>query len=49
MAFQVGAVIDGYRMRLRKKVWPQPRNPIGFAAAAKRYEEETKKGTENDK
>jgi phage regulator Rha-like protein len=27
----------------------QSRNPIGFAAIAKRYEEEAKKGTENDK
>lgn len=28
---------------------PKSRNPIGFAAIAKRYEEEAKKGTENDK
>jgi uncharacterized protein YoxC len=27
----------------------QSRYPIGFAAIAKRYEEEAKKGTENDK
>ena len=34
---------------LTAKPMPQPRNPIGFAAAAKRYEEEAKKRTENDK
>ena len=34
---------------LTAKPMPQPRNPIGFAAAAKRYEEEAKKGTKNDK
>ena len=28
---------------------PAPRNQIGFAAAAKRYEEETKKKAEEDK
>ena len=34
---------------LTAKPMPQPRNPICFAAAAKRYEEEAKKGTKNDK